>query len=189
MFSFSPDHSHSHEQHLFVRDRPPKSIITESEQGAGQNNSVELGANLELRLSHGAISIFKVCAYINGAKISFGTIESNAAGEYQPGFENDTVTANIKLDPEKMNSDEDYAIAAAHEGYHYARDERQFRVGGFVEGTFATKYHAYTVSSIAAQAFGKSTYSMDGDGGAYSIGKSCRKNSRLSAVGRKKIAD
>ena len=38
------------------------------------------------------------------------------------------------------------------------------RIGGYDDGLFANEFHAYTVSSIAAQAFGRSSYKMRGAG-------------------------
>ncbi|MBN2320825.1 MAG: hypothetical protein JXR49_17230 [Acidobacteria bacterium] len=64
----------------------------------------------------------------NGVKISFGAIGTGAAAKYEPSFEDGKLTADVTMDPQKMNRDEDWGIIAAHEGDHIGRDGRNFRL-------------------------------------------------------------
>jgi len=100
----------------------------------------------------------------NGVNVNFGSLDPGVAGQTNLDMSSNSLqinSINITLDPSKINSSNDYAIAFAHEGTH-AEDfltmglsaSSAFSVPDL--SSFSTEYRGYQTSAWAAQALGVS---------------------------------
>jgi len=90
-----------------------------------------------------------------GVNVSFGKTDHGYAAETKPVTDSETgkTTFDVKMDPDKIDGDEDYAINGAHEGTHVS--DKQAMLGGApVLTDFSEEFRGYQTSAWVAQALG-----------------------------------
>jgi hypothetical protein len=102
----------------------------------------------------------------NGVNVSFGATGDGAAGQTTPVFNQQTgqETFNVILDPSKLNSTNDYAVDAAHEGTH-VDDIKAGLANQALPALsyFSLEYRGYQTSAWAAQALGYDNLNIKGN--------------------------
>jgi RHS repeat-associated protein len=104
----------------------------------------------------------------NGVNVSFGATKGGGAGETTPVSDPQTYkeTYNVTLDPSKLNSQDEYAMAGAHEGTHVDDFSTELANpnGQPLLSDFSLEYRGYQTSAYAWSALGHSSLSMNYDG-------------------------
>ena len=103
----------------------------------------------------------------NNVNVSFGATKGGGAGETVPVSDPQTYkeSYNVTLDPSKLNSSTDYAIAGAHEGTHVDDISSELANPSLgVLSDFSLEYRGYQTSAFAASALGQDSLSMNYDG-------------------------
>ena len=109
----------------------------------------------------------------NGVNVAFGATRGGGAGETEGVYNQQTgkETYNVTLDPSKLSSQNDYAIAGAHEGTH-VDDISSYLAnpsGLSPLSNFSLEYRGYQTSAYAASALGEPSISFNYDGKSYMI--------------------
>jgi RHS repeat-associated protein len=108
----------------------------------------------------------------NGVDVSFGATKQGGAGETDAIYDTKTNSYsgfNVTLDPNKLSSESDYAIAGAHEGTHVSDYENYELNPATFMNIFQLEYRGYQTSAYAASALGASSLSTNYDGKSYPI--------------------
>jgi RHS repeat-associated protein len=103
----------------------------------------------------------------NGVNVGFGATKGGGAGETTPVYNGEGAkeTYNVTLDPSKLSSQNDYAIAGAHEGTHVDDINTMLaNPAGGALSDFSLEYRGYQTSAYAASALGLPSISMNYDG-------------------------
>jgi RHS repeat-associated protein len=108
----------------------------------------------------------------NGVTVNFGKTLGGGAGETTPVNDPQTYkeTYNVTLDPSKLNGQDDYAMAGAHEGTHV--DDISSELANPALGVlsdFSLEFRGYQTSAYAWSALGYPSLSMNYDGKSYPI--------------------
>jgi hypothetical protein len=102
----------------------------------------------------------------NGVNVPFGAV-ANGAAQTDPVYNQQTgqETYNVTFDPSKINSTNDYAIDAAHEGTHVSDISSELANPSLgVLSPFSLEYRGYQTSAYAASALGVPSISFNYDG-------------------------
>ncbi len=103
----------------------------------------------------------------NNVYVSFGATKGGGAGETDPTFNPTTNESNfnVTLDPGKLSSSNEYAIAGAHEGTHVGDFETELGnpSGQPTLSLFSLEYRGYQTSAWAAQTLGVPSLTFGGN--------------------------
>jgi len=101
----------------------------------------------------------------NNVGVTFGALAGNAAGNTQPSVDAaGNLSFTVTFDPSKISSQDDIAIAAAHEGTHVSDiSDPRFANNATSLSFFQLEYRGYQTSAWAAQALGESSLSIGKD--------------------------
>jgi RHS repeat-associated protein len=108
----------------------------------------------------------------NGVNVGFGATKGGGAGETDAIYDSKTNTYtgfNVTLDPKKLSSQNDYAVAGAHEGTHVSDYQNYELNPATMMSLFQLEYRGYQTSAFAASALGTPSLSQNYDGKSYPI--------------------
>jgi hypothetical protein len=108
----------------------------------------------------------------NGVNVGFGATKGGGAGETLPVYNEQTgkLGYNVTLDPSMITSQNEYAVAGAHEGTHIDDiGNPMYNNPATTLSDFSLEYRAYQTSIFATSALGGSGLSMKYDGKSYEL--------------------